>query len=636
MKMATDDVAQPEQELPSSLSETRPDLQDFQHDDVKHAITRIMGDHDRVWHEALENAARDFATNNELRKGTALKFLACAIQAMLKPSDVSRPLAPMFVFEDKRGLIPDDFDDEQIALMGELAQEIENPILRARLYDICWVRTKNHQYATPAIEAYLEATRLFFADNAFAERILVVSALDYLERAIRLTLYSFKPNQRPTEAIDELLALGPRFVDLGELGSLRRVEELVFHLNLGDGAERAALIEAAVEEKPGDPHTIRDLWLLAAQWRSRLDNHDAKNADRIRAAETMVALANMTVNSEKPSYMAAASHLGDALKIYRQVPGENARKETLRNLLAQYQANIRDEMASHSVEIDLTEAAEQARQHVEGKTLPNALAAFALMVPPSNLEELEKMTMEIARANPLMHYMSITITDHDGRTVDVVPSLLAPQNDEEAQKALRYHMIKNAGFHYTTTGVGMIEPARRVIWEEHEISTETLYPLARGSFFVPHGHERTFAKGIAEGLSGDYSTALNILVPQLENALREQLKRQGHNINTRERGDNVTQEAITLPRLLDHESVAEMLGEELLFDMQAVFTDKLGDTVRHNIAHGVYGDGALNSATGAYAFALIMRLIITPLLPSAINEKPDELAHDDGAQGIEL
>lgn len=44
MKMAANDVAQPGQALPSSLSETRPALQDFQHEGVKHTIAQIMGD----------------------------------------------------------------------------------------------------------------------------------------------------------------------------------------------------------------------------------------------------------------------------------------------------------------------------------------------------------------------------------------------------------------------------------------------------------------------------------------------------------------------------------------------------------------------------------------------------------------
>ena len=145
--------------------------------------------------------------------------------------------------------------------------------------------------------------------------------------------------------------------------------------------------------------------------------------------------------------------------------------------------------------------------------------------------------------------------------------------------------------------------------------------MAEQSAFVPIGHEMIFAKGIYEGLRGDYGVALHILVPQLENALREVLKSQGHVVATKEKGDNILQEAVTLPKILEHEEIQKVLGEELHFDLQAILTDNLGDTVRHNIAHGFYGDGELNSAVGAYLFSMILRLVITPLMPSARNKE---------------
>lgn len=606
---------------PKPLSEIKPDFRIYGRADVQEAVKRVTANVGGIWYTRFDNEAKRFLDNDDNDAADALSFLSCVTQAFLKPSDVRRPFGPAFEMGGSRGLIPDDFEEDQVELIGDLAKWADHPILQARLFDVSWLRSRNPDAARNAVEMYVAATNFLIKQSASDDKLMVVPAIEHLERAVRLSLFAFKGDDRPAIALDEAVSIGGRLIDAGHYGMALQIEQLLYELRLGDGNERAKFIEtmAANHNASIDPHTLRDLWMLAAQWYNRLDALDKSRENRINAAETMVRLAEGTVSSSDPSNMAAASHVSDALKIYRQVSGANERKDELREILAGYQSGIADEMTGHSVEMDLSDPALQASKHVAGRTLPNALAALSFMCPPSDLKNVEAQVWELATESPMQHLMSITITDRDGRTAGVVPPLLSQNSATETNAALRYHMIKVADYSYTMKGAGMVEPARATIWEEHHISENELLSLTRQSAFVPDGHERLFAKGVFEGMSGDYETALHILVPQLENAFREILKSQGHVVATKEKSDDILQEAVSLPKILKHDAIKNMLGEGLHFDFQAILTDDLGGGLRHTLAHGICGDRELNSAVGAYLFVLILRLIVTPLLPSSKN-----------------
>lgn len=620
-----EDTENREELPPRALTDLHPNLDDFEREAVTQIIGDITGKARLNYSEFFSSSAKVLRLTGDQCAADAVEFLACVMQPMLKASDTTRPFQPMFEMGGKRGLIPDDFDDQQIDIIGELAMSTADPMIQARLSDVAWLRKRLPVHAKTAISAYLLTAERFMDARTENDRNLAVPALDFIERAVRLSLYAFKEPDRPSEPKDALLAFAPSLFSEGEFGLVLTAEELVYSLRLADIGERVDFIEevATSAEKSANPHLARDFWLLVAKLQKQLANSETEKAARIKAAEIMVALAEHTASSEAPSYMAASAHLSDALKIYRQVSGEAERKEVLRSTLSLYQPKILDEMTGHSTEIDLSEPAEKARQRVSGKTLPNALSFLAFIATPSELSELEKQVYKQAEKFPMQYLMNISVSDRDGRTVDVIPSLIASENEAEKKKALRYHMMRQADFGYAVVSGGMIEPARAQIWEEHYISPEILWPLVEQSLFVPDGHEGLFAKGLAAGLEGDYATALHILVPQFENALRELLKRQGHVVNTKEKNDQITQEAVTLGAILSYEAITEELGEGLVFDLESLLSDKLGVTLRHDIAHGLSGDALFHKGgNSAYVFCLILRLVILPLIP-ADREAPD-------------
>jgi hypothetical protein len=90
---------------------------------------------------------------------TRVFTLLSAVTGMhFKPQERHEPFGPMIILADgRRSAIPSDFRGAHIELLTEMASRAKNPVLRARLADICWLLDrKRGNLATLAIAAYVE------------------------------------------------------------------------------------------------------------------------------------------------------------------------------------------------------------------------------------------------------------------------------------------------------------------------------------------------------------------------------------------------------------------------------------------------------------------------------------------------
>jgi hypothetical protein len=128
---------------------------------------------------------------------------------------------------------------------------------------------------------------------------------------------------------------------------------------------------------------------------------------------------------------------------------------------------------------------------------------------------------------------------------------------------------------------------------------------------VPHGHELIWAHGLRHGLNNDFASAACILVPQIEHLVRTHLKQNG--VHTLVTDDNGVETEKGLAPLLEDPETAEVLGQDLVFELQALLTQQEGTNLRNTIAHGLASDHDLFSEPSVYAWWLALRLATLPL-----------------------
>lgn len=124
---------------------------------------------------------------------------------------------------------------------------------------------------------------------------------------------------------------------------------------------------------------------------------------------------------------------------------------------------------------------------------------------------------------------------------------------------------------------------------------------------VPPDRREAYFKGITAGFKGDLITSMSILIPQLENSLRELCEQAGI-IMTNMNQDMIQSEQSMTDYLYYNEDAIKFLGEDLVFNLRALFADEVGFNFRNLVAHGLVSDDEFYSRTATYIWAFIINL----------------------------
>jgi hypothetical protein len=115
--------------------------------------------------ELFQTAAQPPSASGELHDTSIARVFAMlsAVTGMyFKSEERNEPFGPMVVFPDgRRSAIPSDFRGGPIDVLAEMAEQAKNPVLRARLADVCWLlERKRSNLGNLAVAMYVEIVRL--------------------------------------------------------------------------------------------------------------------------------------------------------------------------------------------------------------------------------------------------------------------------------------------------------------------------------------------------------------------------------------------------------------------------------------------------------------------------------------------
>lgn len=358
-----------------------------------------------------------------------------------------------------------------------------------------------------------------------------------------------------------------------------------------------------------DPHLSRELWQLAASAHDRSKRPDDARRCRVSAAECYVTLAEALGGVG----MVASSHLMDAIRELRNLPGTKERRSELEVKLRQAQAHIRDEMGVFSSEVDLTDLVDEARRAVRGASLASAVWEFVNLSKSPTPAELRDAVEQHARDHPISAMMPRLIHDDDNKVVANSPGYIGNEADDDAIRPL---VAQLESTRRSLDAAGLIEPARCTIHAEHGLDLDDLQYLAEMSPFVPPDRTYLLGLGFARFLNGDFASALHILVPQLENSLRHVLKLAGQDPSAIQ--SDMTQEDRSLSMMLDkdRDALERVFGNAIVYEIENLFDVRCGPAIRHRLAHGLISGPECHGPDSVYACWFMFRLCCLPLGPS--------------------
>ncbi|MCL5275071.1 MAG: DUF4209 domain-containing protein [Chloroflexi bacterium] len=577
------------------MSNTLLTLDDFNSLDWLSVIAACPKKDCSTYADAFSSKAKEADSNGDEVAQEVFTLMSAITSLYLRPDDSDRPFSPA---------IPEDIPDHILDVLLKLAPSVADPEMRARITDLLWVRRHDYHMGILAVDAYIQAATVLEDPDTWppcAERIA---------RAVNLAALLGPKNPPFLTAIRYVESVLDKYNGDDPLFLSAQLMQLLQRYRQGDPTKYAALSEKAARqaEKETNWYRAKTYWEIALIWHRINGDADQERNMRINAAETLVKEAESALTRVPPGYGVAAHWIQIAIQEYRAIGGVRERIQELRHLMLDYEQKSLSEFQSFQIPVDLGEPARQARDKVRGKPLQEAFQALSKLRTSPDLKDLRKEVEDLAKQFPMQFIFTSSTYGAGGKVISQRASVLS-ENNSESDDAIRIEMHRLAALDRAIFSAGVIEPARRLIVEEHpEIKPDDFLPILTDNPFIPDDRILIYAKGLAAGLQGDLLVAAHLLVPQLESSLRLVLSQRG--VITSSLDENGIQEEYDLKRLLYLPEILPIFGDNLTFELRGLLVDQAGTNLRNRLAHGLISHDAFYSEDTIYTWWLTFRLCV--------------------------
>jgi hypothetical protein len=553
------------------------------------------------------------AQNEELANALDVASDICSM--MLRPSSANDPFQPFVQLEGKRSAIADDFSSEQLEFISSIYEEMAEPLVKARFADLLWlcVNPKKVDYVRAAIQNYL---MLPIDPETWHSDIG-----DCWKRCIRLARQIRDSDFISTIETSLQEAFETNYTDspFMHLWIAELIESNGLCENQHENIAEALFRYATRFHSSGDHREAREYLSLAERMFKVQGKEDSWLRCLLLAADCFELEGDSKCNDSAPSQMVANTFFENALQAYRKIPtakrdelGVTEKLVSIRDKITEAGSGTLSEMGLvQTPGIDISEIIDGARKHVGGKeSLEHSLLCFTGFATPK-YQELRTRIIEQVQQFPLSNMFGGTYMAGDGRIIAKTPALNFLTEGGESDLAINIKSIKSFQIDLELTVKGQIIPALNKILSEHRVTKEYLRELCYHSQIVPEGREYLMASALWSGFEHDFSNSIHLLAPQVEHLVRTILKNKGVHTSNIDR-DGIENEN-GLATLLNHERAEEILGEDLLFELKAVFTESVGPNLRNEVAHGLLNDHSSGAAACVYAWWMTLRLVTRSL-----------------------
>lgn len=548
----------------------------------------------------------------------AFALLASLTNYHFDPDNRTEPFRPMMTFGDRRTLVPTDLRVDQITELWQVAPDVMNLGLRARIADVVWfLQRRRTDMADLAIQSYCECVTSIRDGTATQahgnESPWSMQSIKLLVRAASIshaTKWSLGSSGNLRGLVGSLVQAAYDGVQPGDFCRIAQLD-LDHKISAVDQIAQSAEQLANHPSLSEQPDQRMDLWKIAARAHRILRNQAESDRCRRSAAECLVQKSDQSAGSA----MLQSSFLHDAITSLRGLRGTGARRAELEAKLRAIQPTIRDEMGEFSHEIDLTEIVEHTLATVRGHSLPKAILALATCDKPPAPEVIRKTGVDHISNHPFQGMMPMQVYDFQGHVV--FRSRGSGGTPEENEQHTRYMMCFHRNIARQVTVAGAVDPIRRTIADEHPVSMDEILALLEQSPFIPPGHTHIFARGMFHFLAGEDIEAASILMPQLENSLRHLLFLKG--IETSVTDDFGIQTEASLSVLLNpngawRPEIDRILPPRYAHEIDLLFLFAGGPGLRNQVAHGKIPAGEFWEHNMVYGVWLILHLALVPLI----------------------
>lgn len=485
---------------------------------------------------------------------------------------------------------------DEFQMLESIVTQTTNTYFKAVCGELIWQFTHNRQIGEITLNAYTQELTTPSYDNEY-HFIRISLAICRIYARVKYQNYDFHSFLvRALEYISQNSTSGYLVLNLLEGLFNCAVEQ----------PQVIATLEQIVDllEEKGEYNRAADFADKLHEFYRKAKLKQKGVALRIRIAELYEKAAEeFDCNDPKNVHM-SLKYIQSAMNAWSKVEDQQEAKRR-RQLLAK-KANPIKELRLHSLQsittgkYDLTEAIDQIRSVIDSGSFEDMLIHLINLQQLKNADDYIKKFEE---SNLVFSSLFTTnVLDENGRLTCTVPALLGATAEEKIAIA-EYEAGKEHAMCADAFTSRYIHLARA----KYTFTEDSLRFLVEGSAFVPDDRKTTFLKGLVAGFNLDLATAMHLLMPQVENAVRNLAELCGAVVyKTKANG---VEECLSLDSILALEEVKDSLDPELIFNMRVFYTSDYGIGMRDIIGHGLRSDKALQSSNSLATWWFTLRLV---------------------------
>ena len=201
-----------------------------------------------------------------------------------------------------------------------------------------------------------------------------------------------------------------------------------------------------------------------------------------------------------------------------------------------------------------------------------------------NKKHAKEQIFDLSKSSPLIFMIGHQLLDEKGRVVATIGSL---ENDIEGN--IVRQVSQNLKFSSLFLRL-ILEGAGKNLG----LNTKSIMDFISKSPIINSDRLPIIEKGVNAYFSQDYIVAIHLLIPQIEEAIRNLIEISGGNVL---RPKNGGYQLRTFDDLLRDEIVEASLGEDLAIYFRILFTDQRGWNLRNEVCHGIANPNKFDSQT---------------------------------------
>ena len=492
-------------------------------------------------------------------------------------------------------------------ILLEVANGSSYQYIRAVIFDLAWEHYHKLDLADNAMNLYFEVLQ---STTSNYMQTAIVSAICRIYTKTKSKGFSIRNfHQFCLKSLIPNYPVSERYTEIA-------LRSLLMGTSTTDIEQYALSLIKAKETKHAYYDAIHLTEILAEAYKKEKRNDDKQNLLR-QLAKYHEAAANQ-LNWDDPQNSRRIVHLiQKAMSLWsasKSPDAANERKRLAKRIDPVKKLSLENIKSITSGQFDLTDTINKMRSITENASFEKCIWNFihaVNLISPQNLKKRNKKNSFFFSS-----FFETTILDSDGRIKCIVPSLHNATAEE--QEHIWEH---DAEQDYSIYADAFISRYLHIIKERFSFTEENLKFIVENNVLIPEDRQKSFLKGLTAGFEYDYITALSILMPQMENAIRNLASDCDAVVyKTKDKG---IEECLSLESILNLPEIEKLIDPVYMFNFKVFYTSEYGFGMRNIVGHGLASDSELSSFHGliVWWFTLRMCCIYSPELIKRISQE---------------